>query len=402
MTAPFYAVDSASDWTTMLAAFSGWGGPAQSLIYADDQGNIGYHALGRIPIRGDANNPSPLSPVPTDATAPDAAAHEWAGYIPFDQLPQAFDPPDGVLAAANARVTPDGSRYPITLDWMAPYRTERIYKVLNAARGELWKPHPAARQSSSGKGSEAVPGDTLAPSRPLTTEDMLGLENNVYSQLDLVIAERLAYSIDHSLGPLKNDKQLIQAANLLRQWNGSVDSNAAAPAIVKAFRTVFWPMLLIPKLAPQAALPLAQGVDLSKIKGLSADSAHNAGLWQLYSWGERDSVEEEIITHTPARWLPRGYGTWDDFLATAVQHGLQNAHAPRDLSAWQQGIANPLDIEHPIFSHAPLLARLLLGVPTGTGPRPKSGDHTTVKQVGRAFGPSERFAADLSDFDPPR
>ena len=59
-------------------------------------------------------------------------SHQWAGYIPFDQLPQAFDPPDGVLATANARVTPDGYRYPITLDWKAPYRTERIYKVLEA------------------------------------------------------------------------------------------------------------------------------------------------------------------------------------------------------------------------------------------------------------------------------
>ena len=130
VTAPFFAVNSASDWTTMLSAFSTWGGPAQNLMYADDQGHIGYHAVGRIPVRGDVNNPSPLSPVPTDATAPDAASHEWAGYIPFDQLPQAFDPPDGVLATANGRVTPDGYRYPITLDWMAPYRTERIYKIL--------------------------------------------------------------------------------------------------------------------------------------------------------------------------------------------------------------------------------------------------------------------------------
>ena len=43
-------------------------------------------------------------------------------------------PADGVLATANARVTPDGYRYPITLNWMAPYRTERIYKVLEASQ----------------------------------------------------------------------------------------------------------------------------------------------------------------------------------------------------------------------------------------------------------------------------
>ena len=153
------SVNSASDWSTMLEAFSHFGGPAQNLMYADDQGHIGYHAVGRIPLRGNAGAPSPLSPVPTAAVGPDAAAHEWAGYIPFEQLPQAFDPKDGVLATANARITPDGYTYPITLNWWSPYRTERIYKVL-----------------------ETTPGRPLEPRRNLTPADMLGLQTDVSSR----------------------------------------------------------------------------------------------------------------------------------------------------------------------------------------------------------------------------
>jgi penicillin G amidase len=398
LTAPFFAVDSASDWTTMLGALSNWGGPPQNLMYADDQGHIGYHAVGRIPIRGDANNPSPLSPVPTDVTAPDAASHEWAGYIPFDQLPQALDPADGVLVTANARVTPDGYRFPITLNWMTPYRTERIYKVLEAS------PAQASEAGEPGKLREPVPSDrsgareTLAPIHPLTPADMLTLQNDVFSELDQVIAQRLAYSIDHASGPLKDDKTLHQAADLLRKWNGEVDANAAAPAIVNAARDAFWPMLLIPKLAPQFAAQVAQGVDLSKIKDLPPDAARAANLWQLYNWGERGSVEEQMLMHTPARWLPAGYATWDDFLAAVVLRGLRNAHAPGDLSTWQQGKAFPLDIEHPIFSRSTLLQRLI-GLPTGTGLRAQSGDVTTIKQVQLAFGPSERFTVDLGDPD---
>jgi penicillin amidase len=355
------------------------------LIYADDQGHIGYHALGRIPIRGDVNNPSPLSPVPSDVAAPDALSHEWVGTIPFDQLPQAFDPADGVLVTANARVTAEGYRFPITLNWMAPYRTERLYRALEP--GPEW-------------GSSTVPGQMFAPSHKLTPDDMLALQNDVTSELDRIIAQRLAYSIDHATGPLKNDAQLHQAADLLRDWNGSVDANAAAPAIVDAARAAFWPMLLIPKLAPQAAGLLVQGADLSKVKSLPAEVERNANLWQLYRWGERDSVEEELITHTPARWLPAGYPTWEDFLAAVVQHGLREAHAPRDLSRWQQGNAFPLEIEHPIFSRIAPVARLLgIKLAGGTGPQSQSGDSSTVKQVGRAFGPSERFTADLSDPD---
>jgi penicillin amidase len=392
ITAPFYAIDSASDWTSMLSAFSTWGGPPQNLIYADDQGHIGYHAVGRIPLRGDVNNPSPLSPVPTDATAPDAAAHEWAGTIPFDQLPQAFDPADGVLATANARVTPNDYRFPITLNWEAPYRTERIYKVLEASAVQ-----GAAATPGKDKGA-APPAETPAPGHALTPADMLALQNDVFSELDQVIAQRLAYSIDHATGPLKNDPELRQAADLLRNWNGNVDANAAAPAIVTAARNAFWPMLLIPKLAPQFAAQLAQGADLSKLKNQPADVAQAVNLWTAYKWGERDSVEEQLLTHTPKRWLPSTYANWNDFLAAVVQRGLRDAHAPHDLNTWQQGKAYPQDLEHPIFSQNVLLEKPI-AVPTGTGPQPQSGDLTTIKKVGLGYGPSERFTADLSDPD---
>jgi penicillin G amidase len=100
--------------------------------------------------------------------------------------------------------------------------------------------------------------------------------------------------------------------------------------------------------------------------------------------------------HAPARWLPAKYPTWDDLLTAAVAEGLRNA--PSDVAKWRYGQAYPVDIEHPIFSQSAIL-QLLIGQPTGTGSLPQSGDHTTVKQVGRSFGPSERFTADLSDLD---
>jgi penicillin amidase len=318
-----------------------------------------------------------------DATAPDAASHAWAGYIPFDQLPQAFDPPDGVLATANGRVTLDGYRFPITLDWMAPYRTERIYKVLEVTPAKIF---------------EASPGEILEPKPQLTPANMLALENDVYSELDHVLAQRYAYAIDHANIAPKDAKTLHQAADLLRGWNGKVDANAAAPAIVNATRTAFWPMLLIPKLAPEVAPQIAQGIDLIKIKNLSPEMVRAGSLWNVYTWGEKGTVEEEFLTTTPARWLPQGYANWNDFLAKVVLRGLRDEHAPSDLSTWQEGKAFPLDIEHPIFGMSSILQRLV-GVPTGTGRQAQSGDRTTVKQVGLAFGPSERFTADLSDPD---
>jgi penicillin amidase len=394
---PFFGVDIAADGNSMLGAFSSWGGPPENLVYADDQGHIGYHAVGHVPVRGDANSPAALSPVPTDAAAPDAASHEWAGYIPFDQLPQALDPADGILATANSRVTPDGYRYPIALDWMAPYRTERIYKVLEASAQRASDANEPGTVAVAVPRADAKAGQDTAPGHLLTPADMLTLQTDVYSELDRVIAQRLAYAIDHATGPLKDDKSLHQAADILRKWNGNVDATAAAPAIVNAARETLWPMLLIPKLAPQAAAQLAQGADMAKLK-LPSEVAAVGNLWQGYTWAERGCVEEKLLTDTPARWLPASYANWNDFLAAVVKRGLTSAGAPADLGTWQQGNAAPLDIEHPIFARF-AMARELLGVPTGTGPQAHSGDGTTVKQMGRAFGPSDRFTADLGDPD---
>jgi len=338
ITASFFNIDSAIDWPSFTTAFSTFGGPAQNVVFADDHGNIGYHAVGKIPIRGSITQPTALSAVPSDALD---ATHDWAGYIPFDQLPQAFDPPGGVLATANARVTTDGYPFPITLNWAAPYRNERIWKVLTAR-------------------------DHLTPA------DMLALQTDVHSDLDHVIAQRLAYAIDHST---TRDKRIRQAADILRQWNGDVDVNAAAPAIVDATRAALWPMLLNPHLGKNPG-----------------DSA------LLYTWNEKPYAEEQVIMHTPARWLPARYANWDEFLTAAVIQSLIEAHAPFDLRKWQYGKSHPVDIEHPMFAQSPMLQRLI-GVPTGTGAHPQSGDTTTVKQVGRTFGPSERFTADLSNLD---
>ncbi len=394
---PFFAVNSAHDWPSFLAAFSNFGGPTQNVVYADDAGHIGYHAVGRVPLRGPASipfatpanlppdlaspviprsptqsptiaaNPSPLTQ--TDIAAPAAplapqfsgpispvpqlpnAAREWDGYIPFDQLPQIFDPPGGVIATANARTAPDDYRYPITLNWAAPYRNERIWKSLGHRTG-------------------------------LTPADMLNLQSDIYSDFDHVLAQRLAYAIDNALLkparplPAPQIKTLRQAADLLRTFNGRMSTDSPAPAIVAAAHAVLWPMLLAPKLHPQ----------------------RNEDLNSLYVWGEKDYALEQVLAHTPPRWLPPDYATWNDFLAAAVLRGLAEAKAPADLARWRYGAVHILDIENPVFAQSPLLTRIF-GLPTGPGPQPQSGDGTTVKQVGRTFGPSERFTADLADLN---
>ncbi|HZY63756.1 MAG TPA: penicillin acylase family protein, partial [Edaphobacter sp.] len=55
---PFFNINSAVDWPSFTTAFASYGGPAQNVVYADDHGNIGYHAVGKIPIRGSISQPA--------------------------------------------------------------------------------------------------------------------------------------------------------------------------------------------------------------------------------------------------------------------------------------------------------------------------------------------------------
>ncbi len=354
VTMPFFAINRAHTAAELVNAFATFGGPAQNLVYADDANHIGYHAVGRIPIRGSLDAPAAPHATPTDILA-DARQSEWVGTIPYDQLPQVADPPFGVLATANARVTPDGYRFPLTLNWPDPYRNERIWKLLGNRT-------------------------------QLTSADMLTIQTDITSESDRLIARRLAYAIDHARDP---GRQLRQAADLLRAWDGRVTVDSPAAAITDATRAALWPMLLSPRLR---ATPHVSATNVTR--GARAPVAP----WELYTWGERAFAEEQLITHTPARWLPAQYATWNELLTAAVRRGLNDAHAPSNLATWRYGKAHPVDLEHPLFAQFQLL-RVLFGPRTGTGERPQSGDGTTIKQVGRSFGPSERFTADLAEPD---
>ncbi len=95
-------LDRAQNFTEFREAAALLGAPSQNLVYADVSGNIGYQLPGAIPRRGrsDGRLPSPGWD----------KAYDWRGTIPFAELPWVFNPPGGVIVAANQPVI--GGQYP--------------------------------------------------------------------------------------------------------------------------------------------------------------------------------------------------------------------------------------------------------------------------------------------------
>lgn len=334
-TLPLYQLNVASNWTEFSAALAVWCWPTQNMVYSDDQGHIAYHAVGKVPIRmGIFTVPLFHDHLDLRFEWGDQVANQWITYIPFDQMPNAFDPPSGFLATANARVTNDKSPYSITHEWVDPYRVERIYKLLGGR-------------------------DQLKPA------DMLAVQTDVYSEVDQELGHRFAYAIDHTPGA---DDRLRKAADLMRSWDGRLTTDSAAASLVTQARRALWPLILEPKLGKEIAAE--------------------------YRWSESNFAEEEIIMHASADWLPFYYKNWDELLTDAVRQDMKSGKVPGDVARWRYGSWHVVDIEHPLAAFLPLIGRV-----AGTGEQPQSGDTTTVKQVGRAMGPSQRFTMDWSNID---
>jgi len=120
------SIMKAQNWPEFKKAVSSHHTPQQNMLYADINGNTGFIAAGRVPIRDSNNKIEGILPVPGWL-----AVYDWQGFIPFDELPQAFNPSSGILFTANHKIT--GADYPhhITHDWTLPYRANRIETLLN-------------------------------------------------------------------------------------------------------------------------------------------------------------------------------------------------------------------------------------------------------------------------------
>ncbi len=115
---PALDVDRAQNWDNFKCAISSFAVPSQNAVYADVDGHIGYIATGKIPTRTAGSAGVPVSGVDD--------VHEWTGFIPFDQMPSVFDPPAGIIATANGRITSDKYPNQLAFEWVFGARTQRI------------------------------------------------------------------------------------------------------------------------------------------------------------------------------------------------------------------------------------------------------------------------------------
>ena len=119
-----FRLDQASNFQEFRDALRDWSVPAQNIVYADVDGNIGYQVPGLQPIRAHGHG---LAPAPgwTDE-------YEWTGFIPFDRLPYLYNPDRGYIVTANAPVVSPEYPYYLGSSFLFGERARRIRELIEA------------------------------------------------------------------------------------------------------------------------------------------------------------------------------------------------------------------------------------------------------------------------------
>lgn len=116
------ALNRARDVGEGLAALRQWVAPVQNVLLADKQDHIALRVAGAVPIRASA--PSMLPKRGWEAGA------GWAGFVPFERMPEIRDPASGKLSNANDRVVGREWPFHLAFSFEAPYRQRRIQEML--------------------------------------------------------------------------------------------------------------------------------------------------------------------------------------------------------------------------------------------------------------------------------
>jgi penicillin G amidase len=320
-----------------------WVDPVNNLVSADTLGNIGYLTRGYLPIRS--------SQAHREFPAPGwTGEHEWTGRVPFEQLPQAINPPEGVIFTANQQIVPGDEPY-IAHRFAVPSRAERIRELL------------AARSKHSPAELAAMQGDTT--SRPARTW--------------VTLLQRY--------GPFQGDAERARA--MLAGWDGNLLPQSGAALLYAYFRRELTRALFEPVTGARAWAWLTS----EEMPALG----RMIGQWLA---NVLRSLEED-----PAAAAPGGRD-WTDLLPGALMAAWASAvkKAGADPAAWRWDDHHSTNAKHTLTATFPEHAATLNPPRVSVG-----GDSDTIQASGYGWSGKADFnisnlsvyrqVADLSQID---
>jgi len=332
----------AKDLEEFRDALRGWTVPIQNWVAADDGGNIGYFPAGLVPVREDFDGSRPVPGW--------SGEYEWKGFIPYERLPQLWNPPSGRIVTANNKVLPPQD-YPYTfaLDVMSGYRSARIAEMLDSQ--PKW-----------------------------SADDMRRMQTDVHCKQ----ADRLLPMLLAVLGKAALQGREKEAFEILKVWNREADIESVGATLFHSTYREMWELTLKDDLSD----------DLYRLLNtIQLEYGFFDRIWELYPssaiFDRKNTPEKE---------------TRDDLLLPAFRQALDklSANYGEDVKSWKWGRVHVMAFQHP-FGSVPVAGRFF-----NPEAKPAPGSNETVWVTGGMwrekgylfpveYGPAFRHVVDLAD-----
>jgi penicillin amidase len=328
----FMRVNAARNWGEFLDALRVYQTPTQNLVYADAAGNIGFFNPGLVPVRKSGDGLTPVDGA--------SGAFDWTGTVPFDQLPELYNPAIGFAFNANNADFPPDHQPSLGFDYEENFRARRIQQFFDTI-GKHSLETSAAMQA-----------------------DHLSLD---VKELQPFIA-MIAPSTDWAR----------QAQAMLLKWDGVMAKDRPEPLIYTAFLSALHKILL----ADKTGLPM-------KDKGPFAATTLISLMRDHPSWCGSPGAPDPDCRKALGRAL-------DDGLALVVKRNGAN------MSQWEWGAEHEAVLRHQVYAHVPLFDRLTdLSLPSSGGfytlDRGGGSDPPPDMPFARTIGGGFRGLYDLAD-----
>jgi len=335
-----HRINQARNWDEFVSGLKEFAVPGQNFIYADVDGNIGYWAAVRLPVRPAGYN----SVLPLPGWSKDA---EWKGFVPFEQLPHVLNPREHFIATANNKIVGDWYPYYISQLWEPPSRILRIQEMI-------------------------------------LQKEKLSVEDMKHMQFDYVspFARELVPYILHAFDSTRvDDATLATALTYFRNW----DANCTGESVPASIFCVFFTHLLQNTFRVHMDQSLFNtyvfltNVPYRALPVLLSDST---------SWWFDDPRTQTVETR-------------DDVIRKSLQDALAELRQRlgEDIKTWQWGKLHTVTFEHLLGRRWPLDKIFNIGTfPVGgTGTTVNNGEYRFHQPYANVLGPSMRQITDLSD-----
>lgn len=340
----FYAlsiINRAKDWNEFLGGVRNFTVPGQNFLYADADGNIGYHAGVRLPMRS-AQNPS--LPVPGWT-----GEYDWKGFVPFEELPWLFNPPEGFIASANNKLVDNSYPYHISNLWEPPSRIERIQKML-ADYGQC------------------TPGDFKS------------MQMDTYSCFARDIVPFILHAYDSSAVP---SPVVETALRHFRNWHFLEFRDDVTTTIFQVFMTHLLRNTFEDEMGPE----------------LYRDYIFMANIPYR--------VITSLLQHDNAAWFDNvttaTVETRDDIIRKSLEDALAELQSTKgpDMKSWRWGDLHTLTLKHLFGLRAPLGAVFNIGPfrMGGSGTTVNNAEYNEAHPYDVILGPSTRQIVDFGNLD---